>query len=68
MSKKRDSRKASIVKDTADVMGVSERTVYRTIEGANENEQVFSTYMFLHEGRNLLLEAVKNVLPPLTTK
>lgn len=61
--KERDPEKATRVKRTADLAGVSESTVYKVISGDRVNEEVLSIYMQLEEGENLLVEAVKKAVP-----
>lgn len=63
-TKKRDAENAIRVKRTAEVVGVSIRTVERVIKGEQINEKVLEVYMFLQEGeQNLLLEAVEKAVP-----
>ncbi len=57
-----DSDKASLVKKTADIHGVSTRFVYMVLNGERGNDEVFTTYMNLHEGVNDLVEAVKQMV------
>ena len=59
----RDALTAAMVKKTASITGVSERSVYRVLEGSQKNEDVLSTYMFLQEGDNLLLQSAKQLIP-----
>jgi hypothetical protein len=60
----RDSETATRVKRTADLVGVSTYHVWRVIRGDSVNEKIMETYMFLLEGeQNLLVEAVKNLVP-----
>jgi prolyl-tRNA editing enzyme YbaK/EbsC (Cys-tRNA(Pro) deacylase) len=60
---KRDVRRAANVKDTAEVMGVSTSLVTKTLAMERNNEKVVEVFMFLHEGKNLLLEEAKKLVP-----
>lgn len=71
-TKKRDAETATRVKQTAEIMGVSTRTVYRVISGDQVNPEVLNVYMQLQEGTimltqtikdNLLLKAVNELVP-----
>ena len=53
------AQNAAFVQKTAELGGVSERYVRMVINGDRTNEDVFSTYMFLAEGTNKLLQAAK---------
>lgn len=59
----RDSEVATRVKRTADISGVSKRYVYLVLNGDRNDENVMATYMRLQEGENLLLQAVKELVP-----
>ncbi|MCC6290159.1 MAG: hypothetical protein IT249_19950 [Chitinophagaceae bacterium] len=61
--KRRDPVVAARVKNTADIVGVSNRTVYRVIKGDSINITVLRAYMNLLEGERLLLEEVKRIIP-----
>lgn len=60
---KRDIKKAATILDTAELVGVSPRQVRRVLSGEQENQNVFSVFMELTEGKNLLLEEVKKLIP-----
>jgi len=60
---KRDVIRAATVKDTAEVTGVSPRFVNMVMNGERDNEVVVSVFMELQEGRNLLLQSVKKLVP-----
>jgi hypothetical protein len=68
-AKKRESKKATLVEMTAEVSGVSKRSVQRVINGTQENDFVFDTYMNIKEGvekvlvENKLLAAVEKLVP-----
>ena len=62
-TKKRDVHKASLVKKTADICGVSESYVYKILDCDRDNENVMATYMTLMQGENQLLEEVKKLVP-----
>lgn len=55
--------RAATVKDTAEVTGVSPRFVNMVMNGERDNEVVVSVFMELQEGRNLLLQSVKKLVP-----
>ena len=59
----RDSEVATRVKRTAELTGVDVRSVYRVLNGQQQNEKVLGIYMQLQEGENLLLQAVKELIP-----
>ena len=60
---KRDAFTASLVRETANMAGVSARQVRRVINGTSENDNVMSIYMELKEGSNKLLTAIKLAVP-----
>ncbi|MGQ0740179.1 MAG: hypothetical protein ACT4OJ_14100 [Bacteroidota bacterium] len=64
---KRSSEIATRVNRTAVIAGVSRRTVYRIIKGAEADKEtadrVLAIYMQLSEGETLLIKAVKKVVP-----
>jgi hypothetical protein len=67
-TKARDPENAIRVKRSAEIAGVSTRTVYRVIlcdEKISKEtiERVMNIYMQLQEGENLLVEAVKKTVP-----
>jgi hypothetical protein len=68
-AKKRESKKATLVEMTAEVAGVSKRSVQRVINGTQANDFVFGTYMNIKEGvekvlvENKLLAAVEKLVP-----
>lgn len=68
----RDAVKAARVKKVNKITGVSERQIYRVINGEQENEEVVEVFMELTEREeqvfedirtNRLLEAVKDLVP-----
>jgi predicted transcriptional regulator len=63
----RSSEVAIRVKRTADIVGVSRRTVYRVIRGEETDketvEKIMVVYMQLSEGETLLIKAVKKAVP-----
>lgn len=59
----RDSEVATRVKRTAELAGVSERYVYLVINGFRRSQKILGIYMQLQEGENLLLQAVKELIP-----
>ncbi len=60
---KRDVKRAATVKETAEATGVSTRYVNMVMNGERENESVVSVFMELTEGKSLLLDAVKKLVP-----
>lgn len=62
-SNKKDVRRAAIIKDTAEVVGVSQRQVQRVLAGNQENEKVVSVFMEISERKNALLKEVKMLVP-----
>lgn len=67
-TRERDAHTISRVKHTAQILGVSEKTVKRCLDpegNASEQmrEKVMAVYMSLYEGQNLLLQSVKQLIP-----
>lgn len=71
-TKKRDAEIAARVKRTAEITGVTERSVRRVLSGDQVNEEVLATYMDLKEledqayetaKENHLLAAVNKLIP-----
>ena len=60
---KRDIKKAATILDTAELAGVSPRQVRRVLRGEQENQNVFTVFMELTEGKNMLLQEVKKLIP-----
>jgi DNA-binding LacI/PurR family transcriptional regulator len=60
---KRDIRRAANIADTAEIVGVSTRTVQRVLNAEQKNENVLSVFMVLSEEHNKLLKAVKELVP-----
>jgi len=60
---KRDVCRAANVIDAARVIGVSQRQGQRILAGEQQNEVFVDVFMFLQEGKNLLIEAAKNIVP-----
>lgn len=61
--KKRDVFKASLVKETADLLGRKSNYIYKVLRGDRVNEQVMATYMTLLEGKSKLLQEVEKLIP-----
>jgi hypothetical protein len=59
----RDSEVATRVKRTAILVGVSERYVYHVLNGERNSEEVLNIYMQLQEGEQILINAVKELIP-----
>ena len=47
----------------ADMHGVTSDYVRKVINGKRTNERILSDYITLKQGKNLLIEAVKNAVP-----
>lgn len=67
-STRRDPETATRVKRTAELVGVSTRTVYRVIIGDEKisdetRDIVMTVYMELKEGETQLIEAVRQLVP-----
>ncbi len=60
---KRDAKRAATVKETAMLVGVSQRYVRMVMAGDRENDKVIEVFMELTEGKNLLLQEVKKLVP-----
>jgi hypothetical protein len=60
---KRDTRRAATTIETAEVVGVSPRSVRRVLEQKQENETVLNVFMFLEEGKTELLKAAEKLVP-----
>lgn len=61
--KKEDPEQKALVRKLSRITGYSERQIERVIKAESENERVLDAYMFLHEGNNRLVEAVKELVP-----
>lgn len=59
----RNTLKAMLKKQTAEITGVSVRSVRRVLAGEQENELVMATYMELLERYPQMVEEVKRVVP-----
>lgn len=62
-NRKRDTRRAARVLDTAEVLGVSPSLVQKVLRTERDNEKVVAVHMELTERHNLLLEEVKKLVP-----
>lgn len=59
----RNPSKANLVKKTAEICNVSQSLVYQVLRMDRQNEEIISTYMFLLQGENALVEAAKKLVP-----
>ena len=59
----RDAIRAARVKRTAEICGVSERLVNYVLDCERENEEVIAVFMELSERENLMVKAVKELIP-----
>lgn len=57
---KRSARRAAIIKDTADIIGVSTRQVQHVLNGARENEVILGTFMEINERYDNVISEVRN--------
>jgi len=62
-TKKRSSSVASRVEKTSKLTGVDKRSVYRIIRGDQKNPKVLETYMQLKECEDLMMLALKPIVP-----
>jgi predicted regulator of amino acid metabolism with ACT domain len=63
IKRKKDTKKAATIIETAELVGVSTRTVQRVIKAEQDNEKVFSVFMELTERKNRLLAEVQQLVP-----
>lgn len=61
--KEKNTLKAALKEKTAELTGVSVRSVRRVLAGDQKNEAVMATYMELWERFPLMVEEVKRVVP-----
>jgi hypothetical protein len=59
----RDIKKAATVQETAELTGLSTRSIRRVLEQKQENAKAMAVFMELTEGKNLLIERVKEMVP-----
>jgi hypothetical protein len=60
---KRDTIRAALVKQTAEITGVSVRSVERVLAAQQENEKVLQVYLEMQQGNTALVDAVKELVP-----
>lgn len=58
-----DVSRAATIKETAQVVGVSQRYVQMVLKGDRENDKIVEVAMAITEGKNLLLDEVKKLVP-----
>jgi len=58
----RDIERAALINKTADMAGVTTRSVRRVLDGDQKNDKVLDAFMMLEEGENLLVQAVKELI------
>jgi hypothetical protein len=63
IKRKKDTKKAATIIETAELTGVSQRSVQRVISGDQDNERVFTVFMELTERKNRLLQEVMQLVP-----
>lgn len=61
-------RRRDVATLVAGIHGVTADHVRKVIRGDRENNQILATYMQIIENDNLLLQAVKNIVPLNTTR
>ena len=61
-------RRRDVATLVAGIHGVTADHVRKVIRGDRENNQILATYMQIIENDNLLLQAVKNIVPLSTTR
>ena len=59
----RNIKRAALIQETADLTGVSVRSVRRVLENERKNETVVTVYMTLLEGTNNLIKEVAALVP-----
>lgn len=59
----RDTKRAATIIETAEVLGVSQRSIQRVIDQKQENAKAMAVFMELTEGKNLLKERVREMVP-----
>lgn len=59
----RNIKRAALIQETADITGVSVRSVRRVLENERKNETVVAVYMTLLEGTNNLVKEVRQLVP-----
>ena len=59
---KRSAKLAARVQKTAEITGFTTDYIYLVVRGDRKNTDVMQTYMFVHEGENKLLKAVRQLV------
>jgi hypothetical protein len=59
----KDLQHANRIKNTAEIMGCTERYVRYVVGGERVNDQIFACYMELQEGETKLIQSVKELVP-----
>lgn len=62
-NKKRDTRRAANILDTAEITGLSTSQVQKVLRTDRNNDKVVAVFMELSERKNDLLEEVKKLIP-----
>lgn len=63
IQRKRDTKRAATIIETAELTGVSTRSVQRVLNAEQENEKVLSIFMTITEEKRDLLKRVKELVP-----
>lgn len=58
-----DVSRAATIKETATLVGVSQRHVQLVMNGDRQNDKIVEVFMEITEGKNLLLQEVKKLIP-----
>ena len=58
-----DVSRAATIKETAQLVGVSQHYVRMILNGKRENDKIMEVFMEITEGKNLLLQEVKKLVP-----
>lgn len=61
--RKKDTRRAALIKDTATIRGVSTRQVQYALNAERKDEKTIEVFMELTEGYDKLLNEVKKLVP-----
>lgn len=60
---KRDVSRAATIKETALIVGVTTRQVQKVMNCESNNDKIVEVFMELTEGKNALMEQVKQLVP-----
>lgn len=60
---KRNHRRTALIKDTAEIVGVSPSMVRKVLNTDRNNDEVIAVHMELQEGYSRLIDEVKKLVP-----